>query len=333
MTSRTRIRARAGALVGVAATFVLVLNACTRTNAPSGPTAGAGTGSYVSQVNAQGANHWTCKAQGLGGNMEGEHNANGGLANDAYAGKQKGQLSLADCKANAKLFDKALAFAKRYPTKGSAAGFVEMVQHIDGMGTHNMTGSMGGPNANPFFLQYDGEGADAPLAGISWFTSSLGGPPAGFAGGNDWWHSHKSLCYALKGQLDNLKPGAPSFGVAGNEISDAECRAKGGTQLRLPGIWMGHAWIIPGYENFYDVFAGASACVMAKGKPAADDPCHNTPMSDGHEHGGGGGMPTTTRRAGATPTTRAGGATPTTRRGVVTTMPPMDHGGMDHMDH
>jgi hypothetical protein len=313
MIGKTRRRARVGGLLGTAVAFALVANSCTRPGStPPG-------GSYVSQVNAQGTSHWTCTSNGLGGNMEGEHNANGNaLANNAYAGKHKGTLSLADCKRNAQLFDDALAYATKYPTKGSAeqAGYTEMVQFIAGMGSHNMTLSFGGPSSHPFFLQYDGEANSAPLAGMSWFTSSTLGPPSGFAGGNDWWHSHTSLCYTGKAALKDILPGAPWFGVAGNEITDAACQAKGGVNLKLPGIWMAHAWIVPGYEDRYDVFAGASACIQGSGRPpSADDPCHLTPMEMDHGNGGG------------TPTTRRG--TVTTRRGVTTTtmgsMPGMDH--------
>jgi hypothetical protein len=37
---------------------------------------------------------------------------------------------------------------------------------------------------------------------------------------------------------------------------------------------MAHAWILPGYENTADVFAGAYMCVKGTGPVAADDPCH-----------------------------------------------------------
>jgi hypothetical protein len=288
MRGRTCTRARAGGLFCAVGVLALVVTACTQ----GGGTATPGGASYVSQAStalAAGQTPWFCKSQGLGGNMSGGHDANPGMANDAYAGRSKGTLSAADCKANAQTFDTVLAYAKRYPTKSAAAaaGFVEMVQHVNGMGTHHMTGSFGTPPGNPFFLQYDGEAATAPLDGMSWFTSSLMGPPAGFAGDNDWWHSHTSLCYTTAAGLTNTLPGGPSFGVAGNEITDAECSAKGGMNLKLPGIWMGHAWIVPGYEDRYDVFAGAMDCIKGTGPPAANDPCHDAATGE-MEHGGGG---------------------------------------------
>jgi hypothetical protein len=337
MSRTTRTRAQIGAVCS-AALLVLAVTACTRPGTGSGA---AATGSYVQQVNAQGTKHWTCTSQGLGGNMEGDQGPTGGVANPAYAGQTKGTLSLADCKKNAQLFDKALAFAMKYPTKGTASAMPEAVQFVKGLGTHNMTGTIGGPSGNPFFLQYDGEAASAPLGGMSWFTFSASGPPPGFAGNNDFWHSHASLCYTAKSGLKDALPGAPGFGVAANEISDAECKERGGVNMKLPGIWMAHAWIVPGYEHQYDVFSGASNCMMGKGvKPAANDPCHFEEAQD-MEHGGGSDhnmpMPTTTRATATTarpgvPTTKA--PTPTTRRAATTTtmasMPGMDHGDHAH---
>jgi len=260
--------------------------------------------------------------------MEGQNGAESGYANNAYVGKTKGTLSRADCLTNAATYDRVLKYAMRFPTKGSQS-FPEAVQFVKGLGTHNMTGSMGGPSGNPFFLQYDGESASAPLAGMSWFTYAGAQPPAGFAGNNDFWHSHTSLCYTSKTNIKETAPGAPGIGVAANEISDAECQKLGGVNLKLPGIWMSHAWIVPGYENKFDVFAGASACVMGTGKPSASDPCHTTEMID-PEHAGHGdsgshdmpGMPgmTTTTRAATTPTTRR--PAPTT---TMMSMPGMDH--------
>jgi hypothetical protein len=270
--------------------------------------------------------------------MHGDNAPQSGYANPAYQGKVKGTLSLADCKKNAETFDKVLKYALQYPTKSSAARMGEAVQFVKGLGTHHLTGSMGTPPVNPFFLQYDGDMPNSPLAGMSWFAYSGANPPPGFAGDNDFWHSHTSLCYTTIDKVKDPAPGAPGFGVAANEISDAECQAKGGVNMKLPGIWMAHAWIVPGYEDKFDVFASASPCVMGTGKPAANDPCHNEEMDD-PEHAGSGsgshdmGSMTTTSRG--TATTRATATTrpaaTTTRRAVTTTMAPMP--GMDHGDH
>jgi hypothetical protein len=344
--SSGRTRLQALAVVGCAAT-VLAGSACrprppkpptTTTTAPP-TTVTLDNVSYTAEAakaKASGVLPWFCKAEGLGGAMD--HGHPGGLANDYYAGKTKGDLSSADCTALADMFDKIIQQVKPFKTRGDAAkdgSRRQLVQFYKGLGTHDSVSTTGFstrpglPPGPPMFLQYDGEADSAPLAGLSWFTFTSGPPPAGFPGDNDWWHSHTSLCYTKAGNVE------------GNEISDAECQAKGGFNLKLPGVWMAHAWIIPGYEDRYDVFSGAYMCVQGTGKPpAANDPCHDDHSDP--EHGGGGtattmpgmdhGGATTTRPpTGATTTRPSAGAT-TTRLAATTTttMPGMDHGDHAH---
>jgi hypothetical protein len=259
---------------------------------------------------------WFCQSSGGGGH----HGQTGGLANDHYAGKTKGVLSAADCLAVAQFFDKAMATAKRYPTRGIAKqaknrlgqpGFLQAVQFVPGLGTHDLIADVslsGFTPERPMFFQYDGNGDDARLAGLSWFVQQPAGvttPPEGFPGGNDMWHTHASLCY---------RNGVGGV-VVGSEISDEECTRRGGKNEGLPGVWMIHAWILPGYENTYDVFSGAFACVKGTG-PVTDpaDACR----ADHQDMEHGGPAPT------APPTVPGG---PTT---APTTMPPMDHGAHGH---
>jgi hypothetical protein len=256
------------------------------------------------QARASGTLPWFCKAQGLGGAMD--HGHQDGLANDAYAGKKKGDLSPEDCDKLAGMFDQVIASVKPYKTRADlkkAGAFAQAVQFVPGLGTHDTLRAKGGgfatrpgePPGPPMFLQYGGDGDDAPLVGMSWLTFSQNGPPPGFPGDNDWWHTHSTLCYS-----------GPNT-VIGNELSDADCAKIGGTNRALPGVWMSHAWIVPGYEDRYDVFSGAYMCVKGDGKPIApDDPCHND-QSDPEHAGKGGGVP----------------------------MPGMDHGNgsMPPMDH
>ena len=99
-------------------------------------------------------------------------------------------------------------------------------------------------------------------------------PPPGLPGDNDWWHTHTKICYS-------------AVGVAiGNEISDAECFMRGGMNQSWPYGWMVHAWIVPGYENRYDVFAGGFGCVKGTGPYApAGDPCYRDHSDPEHGHG------------------------------------------------
>lgn len=252
------------------------------------------TVSYVrelEQAREAGSVPWFCRAGGKGGSMGHE----GGLANTAYAGQTKGELAAGDCGRLAAMFDRIIEQVKPFRTRGAlkqAGAFTQAVQFVPGMGTHDMlvassggfTTRLGEPPGPPMFLQYDGMGDDAPLAGMSWFTVSPGGPPEGFPGANDWWHTHSTLCYRANGV------------VVGNEISDDDCARLGGANRALPGVWMTHAWIVPGYEDRYDVFSGAYMCVKGTGRPPSpDDPCHDDHSdpehSGGHAAGTGSSMP------------------------------------------
>jgi hypothetical protein len=284
----------------------------------------------------EGLKPWFCVSKGAGGS---HGHAGDGLADDYYAGKVKGELSWEDCATVADFLDKAWASVSRYPTRGDAlaANGGQAVQFVPGLGTHDIVPGLSAiqtdaPDpAHPFFLQYDGEGPDAPLAGMSWFViRGEAGPPTGLPGDNDWWHQHKTLCF---------KNGTRGT-VLGNEISDEECARRGGTNRPLPSAWMLHAWIVPGYEDQYDVFSGAYNCVRGTGPYApTEDPCRTDLSDPEHGHGGGSTPPSTdahghtdddhahlTTTTGLVPPPPAGATTTTT----VTTMPPMDHGAHDH---
>ena len=139
-----------------------------------------------------------------------------------YAGQTRSALDWDSCKQLAKQMDQAHAYAMRYPTAGEAwaAGFRTTFTYLPGMGTHTGFQTvtpelLADPNFNPLdpiipgdrstarstpgqpeFLQYDGNGADAKLIGMSWYVrTTTGQPPEGFAGRNDWWHHHPRLCF------------------------------------------------------------------------------------------------------------------------------------------
>jgi hypothetical protein len=305
MGNRSLARARLRALaVPVCAATVLVGSACAASDdgatsaAPAASTTSTTAAptldnvSYVNEVReakAAGETPWFCRSQGLGGAMD--HGHEGGLANNIYAGKKKGDLSADDCAKLAEMFDQIITQVKPFRTRGDlkkAGNFNQSVQFVPGLGTHDtVRGTAGGfstkigePPGAPMFLQYSGDGDDAPLAGMSWLTLSPNGPPKGFPGDNDWWHTHTSLCYKAAGT------------VVANEVSDEECTKLGGSNRQLPGVWMTHAWIVPGYEDKYDVFSGAYMCVNGDPHPpAADDPCHDDHSDPEHPSGAGTPMP------------------------------------------
>jgi len=238
---------------------------------------------------------WFCHATGSGAH---EHHASNKVEQGttlpvpAYQGLVRGGLSWEDCLTNARAFDQALAFASQYPTVRSLpTGFRQTVQYLAGMGTHHQNFGTGGSTltfnpARPNTLQYDGNGPNARLIGMSWLIrGSETSPPAGFAGNNDVWHYHRALCSA---------PGGPGGGVpniVGNNITDARCRQLGGVNAPT-GLWMVHAWIIPNWQFQTDVNSGMHPCLLDSGVAAANDACwahaqhdHTLEPGEHDEHG------------------------------------------------
>ncbi|HZJ26377.1 MAG TPA: hypothetical protein VFF40_05100 [Acidimicrobiia bacterium] len=219
---------------------------------------------------------WWCESTGDGGGHAAHH----------YMGQTKGMLSWEDCLTLSANFDQALDYARQYPSLGVAetAGMHRLVNYATGMGTHNaFLGSFDptdpsfdpldpmfpgtalddvfDPN-KPEFLQYDGNGSDAKLVGMSWYVRTDNGmPPAGFAGNNDWWHTHELLCFSNS-----------NFRVSGEGLTDEQCAAQAGTNLHLGNYFMIHAWIVPGWNHEPDVFVGHHPCLLATGPAACQEP-------------------------------------------------------------
>jgi hypothetical protein len=139
----------------------------------------------------------------------------------------------------------------RYPTvaDAEAAGYHISTVYVPCIGAHytNVGLVVGFDPAKPSELLYDGTNPDSKIVGLSYLVYHPGGPPEGFAGPNDHWHQHNAnggLC--LQG----------SFVVGGEEMSEEDCRARGGQKRILEDIWMVHAWVAPGLECSWGVFAG-----------------------------------------------------------------------------
>jgi hypothetical protein len=97
----------------------------------------------------------------------------------------------------------------------------------------------------PQILIYDGAGADSQIVGLSYMVKS-DTAPAGFAGPNDLWHTHRRFCISRDTGL-----------VLGAEnISDRRCAAAGGENVGLQRNWMMHAWVVPGWESGWGIFSG-----------------------------------------------------------------------------
>jgi hypothetical protein len=200
---------------------------------------------------------WWCNSTGGEGTHGSQYYMDRGIT--------KGPLSWDDCLELSTDLDAALQYAIQWPTRAEAeaAGWKATVNYAMGMGTHH---ALGNPLQGSFdpqrpnFLQYDGNGPDAKLVGMSWYVNNgPDGPPEGFPGNNDWWHTHEYLCIS---------------NTTGLVIRDGQCAAgQNGTSVYLGNYWMVHAWIIPGWQHFSDVFVGHHPCLLAGGPAAPDDPC------------------------------------------------------------
>ena len=97
----------------------------------------------------------------------------------------------------------------------------------------------------PNVLLFDGEGPTAKLAGLSWILS---GPtdPAGFAGPDDHWHRHSSICFVIKDFLVISEGDAEGSPI---NLSQAGCKRNGGTLFPISNLTMMHLWIGDGYMD------------------------------------------------------------------------------------
>lgn len=267
-------------LVAIVALLTVVASSCYTTQAVD------------HQTNDPTTRPWWCMSTGNGGHH----------VDPAYAGQTKGMLSWDDCARNSVGFDVALSWAEQWPTLGAAEadGWTRMVNYVEGMGTHHARLGDFDPTEDPSFdpdnplfpgtniddtfkswepefLMFDGNDDDAELVGFAWYVlGTPTTPPEGFAGGNDWWHRHESLCFTNN-----------SFLVVGENISDAACASRGGTNLDLSNYWMSHAWIVDGWQTKADVFTNHHPCLHAGG-PATHgdgDACWDE-ADNGGGHGG-----------------------------------------------
>lgn len=210
-----------------------------------------------------------------------------------YAGVVRAPLSYSDCKVLGAQLDLAQKYAQQYPTAGDAeaVGFRPSFNRIPGMGTHHGLDAitpelLADPNFNPLnpiipgvmddvfdparpeFLQYDGNGPDAVLVGMSYYVRTDNGlPPAGFLGNNDWWHHHPTLC---------MDP-ATAIASLGVNTSDATCAGRGGINVHMQNYYMLHVWVVPNLELHADIHAPMHPCI---GQVSAifdmSHPCHNS---------------------------------------------------------
>jgi hypothetical protein len=143
--------------------------------------------------------------------------------------------------------------ALRYPTAADAqaAGYRLVAGFGPGAGAHYIGGPMTGPG--PFdasraqSLLYDGTSSTSQIVGLMYFAMGDDAPD-GFAGPNDHWHRHSSVCtkYA-NGILD--VPFPPDA-----DVTEEQCASVGGNYMHITG-WMVHAWVVPSWESPAGIFS------------------------------------------------------------------------------
>jgi hypothetical protein len=142
--------------------------------------------------------------------------------------------------------------AMQYPTVADAtgAGYRLAGGFAPGSGAHYVGGPMtGGDTFDPNAVQsliYDGTSPTSKIVGLMYYA--MGDAPEGFAGPNDHWHRHSSVCvkYA-NGQIDVPFP-------ADADVTKAQCTDAGGFFMSMTG-YMVHAWVVPGWESPQGVFS------------------------------------------------------------------------------
>jgi hypothetical protein len=143
--------------------------------------------------------------------------------------------------------------AERYPTvaDAEAAGYRRAGPYSPGLGAHYIRASGEALNPDgvmdpadleqPLAILYDGTEPGSEVVGFMYY--SIGGAePTGFAGPNDVWHQHSSVCIVTRPDGSTDAP----LG-ADREATAEECALFGGTLLQQTQ-WMVHVWSVPGYE-------------------------------------------------------------------------------------
>jgi hypothetical protein len=142
--------------------------------------------------------------------------------------------------------------AMQYPTvaDATAAGYHLAGGFAPGSGAHYIGFQMTGngsfdPNAAQSLI-YDGTSPTSKIVGLMYYA--MGAAPEGFAGPNDHWHRHSSVCTKFgNGQIEVPFP-------VDADVTQAQCTAVGGRFMSITG-YMVHAWVVPGWESPQGVFS------------------------------------------------------------------------------
>jgi len=182
------------------------------------------------------------------------HRITGVKADDVAAEHQPDQpLDVATRTMLAQQLSVARETAMQYPTvvDAEAAGYRLVAGFGPGAGAHYIGGPMTGPG--PFdptraqSLLYDGTSPNSQIVGLMYF--GMGDTaPEGFAGPNDHWHRHSSVCTKFANGILDV-PFPPDA-----DVTEEQCASVGGNFMKITG-WMVHAWVVPSWESPVGVFS------------------------------------------------------------------------------
>jgi hypothetical protein len=186
--------------------------------------------------------------------LQGGHSHGGasGGGHDPHLGPQawKAITDPAVCAQLAAQLQTARSVALSYPTAKDAerAGYKRTTPYVIGIAAHYVKDSLVDGTfdvAQPEMLLYDGNGPNARIVGLSYelYHEADTEPTVGFAGRNDRYHRHTTLC---------MKDGVT---IGDSTMTKEQCEALGGEIFDGRYYWMSHAWVVPGCESPWGVFS------------------------------------------------------------------------------
>ncbi len=249
MTTRSVRRVRAGRWLAVLGLGVAV-GAATVLYADAGTSGSTDSAGPVipaePAANASGASDTPTDLNG--------HHIHGVKAGDVAAESQADQpLDSADRALLKQQLVIARDTALRYPTAADAmaAGYRLVGGFGPGAGAHYIGGPMTGAGpfdaSRPQSLLYDGASPTSQIVGLMYYGMGAAAPE-GFAGPNDHWHRHSSVCTKFTNGILDV-PFPPDA-----EVTQAQCASVGGRYMAITG-WMVHAWVVPSWESPAGVFS------------------------------------------------------------------------------
>ena len=128
-----------------------------------------------------------------------------------------------------------------------AGGWRRITPYVPCIAAHYLkSGALTNPfdPTEPEILLYDGTKPDSKIVGLSYLQfAGEDKAPEGFAGANDPWHVHEYLCVGRGGVLGDAN------------VSEADCKARGGERQRLNNLWMTHMWNVAGWDSRWGLFS------------------------------------------------------------------------------